>query len=615
MSRVGGKNIDPQQFPDSQQPWATWWSHKRLMDERLWAAAESGSRHQLQDALVSPTDGNAAAGVNSRSLYGRRALHISASVGNVDCVLILLDASADLGAHTDAGLTALHIASQRGHFRVASLLLDWGSNVLAETNDHNLPVHMAAASGNTDLVALLLEHGGNTFCEQLRTRNSLGQRPSEASLDIKTAELFRKFESSVSTPGGSAFKQSGYIMDHYAGRTPSHWGTVLPHNARADIVHRVLHKMRHSQNLHDIELPEERSFKESASPSKVRGPFARISANDTIREEVGPDAFVFVEKIGRGSFGEVHQVRHIRTSQVYAMKIIRKNRVMSGNLLRYTVTERNVLSYLRHPYIVSLYFAFQTPHYLVLVMQYCPGGNLQHLIDKEGKLREPLARLYTAEILVALGHLHKRQIVYRDLKPENIVLDEVGHSVLTDFGLSKEGVMNLKGTRSFCGSVAFLAPEILSRRGHCHTVDIYGLGVLLFDMLTGLPPFWHPDRETLFSNIQHAQLRVPRFVSRPASSLIESLMDREPAQRLGANCTFDVQEHRFFVAIDFEALMERTVPVPVYQSNYRGVVSSSPDKVHAGKAENPLSAMSREARREAKEAKGQVVSGWSFAAA
>lgn len=292
-------------------------------------------------------------------------------------------------------------------------------------------------------------------------------------------------------------------------------------------------------------------------------PFLRLRPDGPQMEKVGPDSFEYMSSLGKGSFGEVLQVKHKGTSQVYAMKILRKNQIMRGNLLRYTMTERNVLSYIRHPYIVSLYFAFQTSHHLVMVLQFCSRGNLQHLIEAEKRLKEPLARLYSAETLLALGYLHERQIVFRDLKPENIVIDEDHHSVLTDFGLSKEGVMALQGTRSFCGSVAFLAPEILQRHAHGKTVDIYGLGVLLFDMLTGLPPFYHPDREAIFNNIRHARLQVPCYVSLPAKQLIEALMERDPSCRLGAISTSAVQDHHFFSSIDFAAVMKREVAVPV----------------------------------------------------
>jgi serine/threonine protein kinase len=195
-------------------------------------------------------------------------------------------------------------------------------------------------------------------------------------------------------------------------------------------------------------------------------------------------------------------------------------------------------------------------------MQYYPGGNLQDLIDKDRKLTEEVARLYTAEMLLAVSHLHDRHIVYRDLKPANVVIDEFGHSALTDFGLSKEGVSQLRGTQSFCGSSAYMAPEILQRRGQGHTVDIYGLGVLLFNMLCGVPPFWHPDKKVLTRNIMQARLHTPDFVSEPAASLIKALMKREPSKRLGANRTLDVQEHEFFADTDFDEMMSREACVP-----------------------------------------------------
>jgi serine/threonine protein kinase len=253
-------------------------------------------------------------------------------------------------------------------------------------------------------------------------------------------------------------------------------------------------------------------------------------------------------------------VKHKRTDAAYAMKILQKSQVTRGNLLRYTVTERNILSYIRHPYIVSLHYAFQTPQHLVLVLQYCSGGDLQSKIRMEKRLDHSRSSLYSAEVLTALAHLHERLIVYRDLKPENVVMDGEGHCLLTDFGLSKEGVADL--TKSFCGSLAFLAPEVLQHRGHDHTVDIYGLGVLLFAMLTGGPPFFDRKREKLILNIQAASLHIPHYVSPAASALIEALMKREPKRRLGASRTMDIQSHVFYKSLDFDALLRREVEIP-----------------------------------------------------
>lgn len=161
-------------------------------------------------------------------------------------------------------------------------------------------------------------------------------------------------------------------------------------------------------------------------------------------------------------------------------------------MTRYIQTERNVLSYMSSPFIVKLHFAFQTSNKLYLIMDYCPGGDLESLMNRRGLLPEKIARVYAAEIVLALETLHKGCIVYRDLKPSNVVIDKDGHACLTDFGLAKE-LTNQKAT-SFCGSVAYLAPEMLDKKGHGFPIDWYLLGVMLFELTTGLPPFYNKDR-------------------------------------------------------------------------------------------------------------------------
>jgi len=325
--------------------------------------------------------------------------------------------------------------------------------------------------------------------------------------------------------------------------------------------------------------------------------------------------------LGKGSFGEVFHVKHKRTEQEYAMKVLQKTKIMSSNLLRYAVTERNILAYVHHPYIVNLHYAFQTPSHLVLVLQYCPRGNLQQLILCEKRLQESISRLYTSEILLALIHLHDRKTLFRDLKPDNVVLDEKNHAMLTDFGLSKEGVAGSRGTKSFCGSVAFLAPEILLRRGHGHTVDIYNLGVMLYDMLTGLPPFYHTDRETLFANIKHARLEVPDYVPRAARAFIYATMEREPSRRLGAEHTTDVKDHVFFAEIDFDAVLRREIPVPALSSPQGQRWNGQPlSPLARASPESPFGRTdwagwcARYSRgREGQSARSDPVCGWTFA--
>jgi len=186
---------------------------------------------------------------------------------------------------------------------------------------------------------------------------------------------------------------------------------------------------------------------------------------------VTPIDFEVIQELGKGSFGDVYLVRKRDSMNYYAMKVLRKDKIMGQNLIKYAMTERNVLSYIRHPFIVSLNYAFQTPEKLFLILDYCPRGDLGIYLNKEKRFSEPLAKIYICEVLLALEELHKRDIIFRDLKPDNIVLDEEGHAMLTDFGLSKEGIYDNVTARSFCGSVAYLAPEMIKRQGHGKAVD------------------------------------------------------------------------------------------------------------------------------------------------
>jgi serine/threonine protein kinase len=133
-----------------------------------------------------------------------------------------------------------------------------------------------------------------------------------------------------------------------------------------------------------------------------------------------------------------------------------------------------------------------------MLLDYAPGGNMTRTLQKEKRFTEDRARFYLAEILLALEDLHKRDIIYRDLKPDNIVFDEDGHAMITDFGLSKVGISLNDQAKSFCGSPAYLAPEILRRQGHGKPVDWYLLGVLLYEMLVGIPPYYNNNKEILY---------------------------------------------------------------------------------------------------------------------
>ena len=281
-------------------------------------------------------------------------------------------------------------------------------------------------------------------------------------------------------------------------------------------------------------------------------------------EKITPTSFICLGLLGRGSFGEVYLVKKIDTNVLYAMKILSKNRIKSQNLLKYAMAERNVLSLTNHPFIVKLNFAFQTTNKLFLILDYCPNGDLARQLFNEKRFTEERAKFYICEVALALEDLHKRDIIFRDLKPDNVVLDEAGHAKLTDFGLSKEGVYESNCAKSFCGSIAYLAPEMINRTGHGKAVDWYLLGVLFYEMLVGIPPYFTDRKEEIFRNIKDAELQIPSFISPKASDLIKALLEKDPQKRLGGGIedANEIKSHPYFSDVNWDNVYKKRIPPP-----------------------------------------------------
>lgn len=184
-------------------------------------------------------------------------------------------------------------------------------------------------------------------------------------------------------------------------------------------------------------------------------------------------------------------------------------------------------------------------------------------LAKHRRFDVEIARIYAAEVVLALEYLHKNDIIFRDLKPDNVVFDEEGHALLTDFGLSKQGMGAASVSNSFCGSVAYLAPEMLRRSGHNKSIDWYLLGVLIYEMLVGVPPYFNPDKTTLFKNIEQGPLKIPHTMPESARNIILLLLNRNPAKRLGSsgNGVAEIKAHKFFEDLDWEKVERREYPV------------------------------------------------------
>ena len=269
--------------------------------------------------------------------------------------------------------------------------------------------------------------------------------------------------------------------------------------------------------------------------------------------------------LGRGAYAKVVLVEERRTRRLYAMKILNKNHIVQKQQAEHTMTERHILSCTStHPFVCHLKFAFRTETTLNLVMDYCPGGELFYHLSREGCFDETRAKFIAAELTLALGHLHSNSVVYRDLKPENILIDADGHVKLADFGLSKEGILNVaSGAHTFCGTPEYLAPEVLLRKGHGTAVDWWSLGALLYEMLTGLPPWYSSNRKEMYHGIMHGELHFPDKVSPVARSIISLLLEKDPVKRLGSKGgVLEVRAHPFFSDIDWQALLEKRYTAP-----------------------------------------------------
>ena len=295
-----------------------------------------------------------------------------------------------------------------------------------------------------------------------------------------------------------------------------------------------------------------------------------IKKNKTVAEgKINLSKFVSLGILGKGSFGEVYLVEKIDTKKKYAMKVLNKDRILSQNLIKYVRAERNVLSITNHPFIVKLYFAFQTMNRLFLILEYCPGGDLSKHLFFEKKFCESRAKFYICEVLLALENLHKRNIIFRDLKPDNVVLDEEGHCKLTDFGLSKEGVSDFQAAKSFCGSIAYLAPEMIKKQGHGKSVDWYLLGVLFYEMIVGITPYFSNNKEQIFFNIENAELRIPQFVSKDAANLLRKLLEKDPLKRIGSSDkdAEEIKEDPYFKDINWDDVYNKKNEPPTI-NNY-----------------------------------------------
>jgi len=280
--------------------------------------------------------------------------------------------------------------------------------------------------------------------------------------------------------------------------------------------------------------------------------------------KVTMEDFELMKVLGRGAFGKVVLCREKETGTMYAMKILKKSMLFDRNEVEHTLTENRVLSTVRHPFIVGLKYSFTTEDRLCFVTEYVRGGEIFVHLRKERRFSEDRTRFYAAEIVSALGYLHKRGIIYRDLKLENLLLDKHGHIKMVDFGLCKDEIFGSKLTGTFCGTPSYLPPEVIRSSQYGRAVDWWGLGIVMFEMLTGQLPFYHEERKVMFRLICTERVKFPRTVVGETRELLHQLLVKNPERRLGGGSadSEEIMHHPFFAPIHWSDLEKKRIVPP-----------------------------------------------------
>lgn len=268
------------------------------------------------------------------------------------------------------------------------------------------------------------------------------------------------------------------------------------------------------------------------------------------------------ETVGTGTFGRVRLVKHKGTGQYAALKILKKQEILRMKQVDHVMAEASLLQEIDHPFIVSMLRGYMDKNRLYILLEYVVGGELFSHLRKAGKFPNDVSKFYCAEVILAFDYLHSKSIVYRDLKPENILLDQDGNIKITDFGFAKRV---MERTFTLCGTPEYLAPEIIQSKGHNKAVDWWALGILLYEMLVGYPPFFDDSPMKIYEKILLGKVLFPRWVDSKARDFIKGLLSLDPTKRLGnlPNGAEDIKNHKYFAEVDWNVVLSKKIPAPI----------------------------------------------------
>mmetsp|Transcript_32145 Transcript_32145/g.70140 ORF Transcript_32145/g.70140 Transcript_32145/m.70140 type:complete len:357 (-) Transcript_32145:250-1320(-) len=259
------------------------------------------------------------------------------------------------------------------------------------------------------------------------------------------------------------------------------------------------------------------------------------------------------ETLGTGTFGRVRLAQHIHNHKYFALKILKKSEIIRLKQVEHVISEKAILSSVKHPFIIQLHATYQNPENLYMLLEYVPGGEIFSHLRRTGRFSNDTAKFYAGSIVLAVQYLHGMDIVYRDLKPENLLLDQRGGLKIADFGFAKKVTDR---TWTLCGTPEYLAPEIIQSKGHGKGVDWWALGILIYEMLAGYPPFYDENPFGIYQKILLGKMEFPRHFDPYAKDLVKKLCTADRTKRFGnlKSGAEDVKKHKWFKGLDFNML-------------------------------------------------------------